>query len=348
MHIYTGGIATETNTFSPLPTGLVDYDIWRAGDATGGDEYFCTATRVFQQMAADKGWDLTFSLQASAQPAGLTVRSAYEELRQELLDALEAARPVDMVLLPLHGAMVAVGYDDCETDILLRVRDIVGEKTTVGLLLDLHCDVTQEMVDLTDLIVLYKEFPHIDIADRARDLFELTAAAAEGRIEPASSLFDCRMIGSYPTSYGPLRTFVDDMLAQEGNDDLLSLSLVHGFPWADVPTVGTRMLAITNGNQEQADSVAQEWGRRFFSLRHHHFSRHNTSLQGDPLGRRACFNPVLSKGLGVPRIIPGPFPTGRIRLLWRRPILCLARILRSFWTSSKPRPDGLIRSISVS
>ena len=105
-------------------------------------------------------------------------------------------------------------------------------------------------------------------ADRARDLFALTAAAAAGEIDPTMGLFDCRMIGSYPTSYGPLRTFVDDMLAQEGKDKVLSLSLVHGFPWADIPGIGTRMLALTDGDQELAEKLAEEWGRRFFSLRH--------------------------------------------------------------------------------
>ncbi len=269
MRIYTGGIATETNTFSPVPTGLADYDIWRANDPDSGEGFFFfAASLTFQEMASNHGWDLTFSLQAFAQPAGLTARPAYESLRDELLDALEAVLPVDMVLLPLHGAMVADGYDDCETDILQRVRQRVGLQTKIGVLLDLHCDVTREMTELADVIVLYKEFPHTDVADRARDLFELTAAAAAGETNPTMGLFDCRMIGSYPTSYGPLRTFVDDMLAQEGKDNVLSLSLVHGFPWADIPTIGTRMLAITDGDQEQAEKLAEEWGRRFFSLRH--------------------------------------------------------------------------------
>ena len=268
MRIYTGGIATETNTFSPLPTGLADYDVWRAGDETGGKEFHCTATRVFMEMAAGRGWELVFSLQAFAQPAGLTVRSAYEQLRVELLDGLERAAPCDIVLLPLHGAMVAEGYDDCETDILQRVRAAADDDTIVGVLLDLHCDVTDELIDLADLVVLYKEFPHTDIAARAHDLFELAAAAALGESKPTSSLFDCRMIGSYPTSYGPLRAFVDDMLAQEGRDGILSLSLVHGFPWADIPTIGTRMLAVTDGDQELADVTAAAWGQRFFSMRH--------------------------------------------------------------------------------
>ena len=267
MRVFTGGVATETNTFSSLPTGMADYDIWRAGESQTGEEYFFVASSVFQKMAAERGWESIFSLQAFAQPAGLTIRSVYESLRDDILDALKEALPVDIVLLSLHGAMVAEGYEDCETDILQRVRSIVGPDTKIGVFLDLHCDVTEEMTDLADVIVLYKEFPHIDITDRAKDLFNIMADAAEGKTDPTMGLFDCRMIGSYPTSYEPLRTFVDDMLAQEGVDGILSLSLVHGFPWADIPTIGTRMLAVTDGDSDHAARVAEEWGRRFFAMR---------------------------------------------------------------------------------
>lgn len=164
MRIYTGGIATETNTFSPLPTGLADYEVWRASDPESGKGFFFSAAILaFQEMARARGWDLEFSLQAFAQPAGLTVRSVYESLRDEFLGGLEAVLPVDIVLLSLHGAMVAEGYDECETDILQRVRQRVGARTKIGVLLDLHCDVPRKMTELADVVVLYKEFPHTDV-----------------------------------------------------------------------------------------------------------------------------------------------------------------------------------------
>ena len=66
-----------------------------------------------------------------------------------------------------------------------------------------------------------------------------------------------------------------------------------------------------------------------------HSLRHNTSLRGSALERRASYNPLFSKGLGVPHIIPTPFPSGQIHPVPQPPILCSARILRSFWTESK-------------
>jgi microcystin degradation protein MlrC len=213
----------------------------------------------------------------------------YEGLRDELLDRLRAALPVDIVLLPLHGAMVAQGYDDCETDLLRRVREIVGPEPKIGVELDLHCDLTQAMLDLADAIVIFKEYPHIDIADRADDLFAIIAAAAEGRVRPTMALFDPRMIGMYLTPFEPMRGFVDSMIAREGHDGVLSLSLAHCFPWGDVPTCGAAMLAVTDDDPALAAQVAEEFGRRFFAL------RHALELPSLPL------DAALDKALAVPR-----------------------------------------------
>jgi microcystin degradation protein MlrC len=82
------------------------------------------------------------------------------------------------------------------------------------------------------------------------------------------ALFDCRMIGFYFTPYEPMRSFVDEMIAAEGQAGVLSLSLAHCFPWGDVPDCGARMLAITDNDPAQAQAMAEAWGRKFYTLRH--------------------------------------------------------------------------------
>src|SRR5690606_25569790 len=169
MRVFAGGIETETNTFSPMPTGMADFLVIRADNWPPGPDMhgFATPLDVFYKRTIERGWEFVFGLYAMAEPAGTTVGHVYESLRDELLDALKAAMPVDIVFLQMHGAMVAHGYDDCETDMLRRVREIVGPDVKIGVELDLHCDVTQESVDLADAIVIYKEYPHIDVGDRA-------------------------------------------------------------------------------------------------------------------------------------------------------------------------------------
>ena len=220
----------------------------------------------WRALAERDGHTVIESIIAIAQPAGPTVRSVYESLRDELLGDLQAAKPVDVVLLYLHGAMVADGYDDCEADVLERCRALVGPNAVIGAELDLHAHLTQRMLAAANVIIAYKEYPHTDIVARAADLYRLCVDAAAGKTHPVSAVYDCRMSGIFPTTAQPLRAFVDDMTARE-RDGILSLSLIHGFPWGDVPEAGVKMLAVADGDAALAARVAEEFGQRFWTMR---------------------------------------------------------------------------------
>jgi microcystin degradation protein MlrC len=195
-----------------------------------------------------KGWDLVEGLVAGAQPSGTTTRACYEALRAELLADLKKALPVDMVVLGLHGAMVAEGYDDCEGDILQKVREIVGPGVVVGAELDPHCHLTTEMVENADLLIAYKEYPHTDVLERGLELVDLCEKIVEKRVRPVAALVDCEMIVTVHTSREPARSFVDRLQAMEGRDGIVSISLAHGFAWGDVPGMGTKVLVYADGD----------------------------------------------------------------------------------------------------
>ena len=187
-------------------------------------------------------------LAAFAAPAGPTTRAAWETLRDRLLAELQAALPVEVALLSLHGAMIADGYDDCEGDLLARVRALVGPDVVVGAELDLHCHLTPAMVAAADLLVFYKEYPHTDTYERAEELVDLALRTARGEIRPTTAVFDCRMIATIHTTREPGKSLVARMRALEGRDGVLSVSLCHGFPWADVADLGVQVVVISDGD----------------------------------------------------------------------------------------------------
>jgi microcystin degradation protein MlrC len=267
MKIFAAGIATETNTFSPLPTGLSDYAVERGRDAHTATGSTFDLPAIWGSMARARGDTFVFSLMAWAQPGGVTTRAAYESLRDEMLADLRAAAPVDVVLLMLHGAMIAQGYDDCEADMIRRVRDIVGADTVIGVELDLHCHLSQAKIEAANLVITYKEYPHDDINERAAELFELAMATRMGRIRPTMALFDCRMAGLYPTSREPMRGFVEELKAAEQRERVLSVSFGHGFQYADVPHVGSKMLVITDDDPALAEDLARALGEKARALR---------------------------------------------------------------------------------
>jgi microcystin degradation protein MlrC len=269
MKVLIAGLATETNSFAPIPTGAHSFEeTFVSRQATREPpNLFSAPLHEWRKASEALGWDVVESLCAFAQPAGPTVRRVYEAYRDEILGDIEREKP-DILLMSMHGAMIADGYDDCEGDFLTRARAILGPDAIIGLEIDPHHHLTEAMLEAADLIVAYKEYPHIDSPDRARDLFAMVADMAAGRIKPVMRDYDCRMMTMYHTPMQPMRTFVDDMMAREGRDGVLSLSLTHGFPWGDTARTGTRMLAITDGDAQQADDVAREFGERLWGLRH--------------------------------------------------------------------------------
>lgn len=269
MKVFAAGIATETNTFCPVPTGLDDFHVQRGKDALAGrvDYPSFDLSKTWGGQALARGDTFVFSLMAWAQPGGTTVKAAYESLREEMLSDLRAAMPVDVVLLMLHGAMAAYGYEDCEEDLICRVRAIVGATAVIAVELDLHCHLHQTKIAPADIVITYKEYPHVDINDRAQELFALAIATKLGQIRPTMALFDCRMIGSYPTSRQPLRGFVDAITEAQQTKGVLSVSFGHGFRSADVPHMGAKMLVITDHDQALAERLAREFGLQVYRMR---------------------------------------------------------------------------------
>lgn len=268
--IFIAGLITETNTFSPLPTGMGNYEETALfhGDATAHPDRWASAALLrWRQMGEARGAAIVESLFAMAQPAGPTTRAAHAALTGEILDDLKRAGPLDMVLLALHGAMVAEDCDDCEGALLERVRALVGADATVGVLLDLHCHLTEAMTALADVIVVYKEYPHTDVAERGDELFRLCERAWRGEIAPVMSAHDCRMIGLWRTRVDPMPDFVARMQAAEGVDDVLSVSFAHGFPWGDVEAMGARMLVVTDDAPERGAALARRFARELWDMR---------------------------------------------------------------------------------
>jgi microcystin degradation protein MlrC len=269
--IFTATLGTETNTFSSLPTGLRLFEetcLFRKGSYGNDAPMFGLPLAVWRRMAEARGWRVVESLCAFAQPAGKTVRKVYEDFRDEIIADLKAALPVDAVLLSLHGAMVAEGYDDAEGDLLTHVRRVVGPAVPIGVELDLHANVGRQKLDNATAIVLFKEYPHIDVAERAVEVFDIIAGAVEGRTRPVMGWFDCRMVGVFHTTRQPMRGFVDRCAALEGKDGVLSVSVIHGFPWADVADMGSKILVVADGDKAKADHLARDLGRAFFAMRH--------------------------------------------------------------------------------
>ncbi|MGH6956317.1 MAG: M81 family metallopeptidase, partial [Caulobacteraceae bacterium] len=269
MNVFFAGLATESNSFSSIPTAERAFALGqRRGEAVFGDRgMYGEMARGLRDLVEAEGGHVSPGLFAFAQPGAPTVQSVYERLRDMLLDDLRAAAPVDVVILFLHGAMIAQDCWDCEGDILSLVREIVGPETPVGVVLDPHAHLTETMLEKATVLCFQKEYPHTDYMPRTADALRICLGVLRGQARPTPSVHDCRMISFWPTQGEPMRGFVDRMLAREGQDGVLSISFVHGFPWGDTPVTGAKMLVYADGDAAKAAEVAKALGEEIWDLR---------------------------------------------------------------------------------
>lgn len=272
MKIFAAGLLTETNAFVNLPTSLDTFRLGHLppGRCPLGDAPLAGAELMWaaKRRAAAGEFTLIEGSCYRATPAGLTSREAYETLRDDILAQLRAALPVDAVVLGLHGGMIAHGYPDTEGDLIARVRDVVGTRCVIGVEFDPHCLVTEQRLANSDVIVLYKEYPHTDIVEQADRLLDIVSATVRGELRPVASLYDCRQIDSYPTTEPRMRAFVDGIKATErARDDVVSISMVHGFVYGDSPELSSRLLVYTNDAKPAGDALATLLGQQWIALR---------------------------------------------------------------------------------
>lgn len=269
LRAFTAGLGTETNTFSPLHIGIEAFEktfLYRPGEHPPDLTEVSAPLYVLRDRCATRGWSLCEGTYAFALPAGRVGRSAYESLRDEILTQLTAAGPVDLVALSLHGAMCAFGYDDCEGDLLARVRRIVGPRTPVGVEFDPHAHLSRAMVEHADVLIAFKEYPHTDFLARGEELIDLLERCAREDWRPAKAVFDCRSIGRFHTTREPMRGFVQAMREAEERPGVASVSLIHGFPWGDVADMGARCLALAD-DDATATATAAEFGKKLVAIR---------------------------------------------------------------------------------
>jgi microcystin degradation protein MlrC len=264
--IAVGGLHHETNSFAPQRATFERFeeaDGWpplSRGDAlianTAGVNLavagFIEAALV-QHELVPMSW-------ANACPSGPVTRDAFERLAAMLVDDLRAAMPVDGIFLDLHGAMVCEHLEDGEGELLRRLRAVAPDGPLVAAL-DLHANVSVEMVERADVLVAYRTYPHVDLAvTGARCLPLLEQRMGGRRFAKAHRRIDYLIPLPWQcTDLEPARSLYASLAELEA-DGLASASICTGFPAADTPVCGPSVLAYAEDEAvvaAAADRLAQ-------------------------------------------------------------------------------------------
>jgi microcystin degradation protein MlrC len=262
--IAVGGFLHETNTFAPTKA---TYDAFVHG---GGRPPMSQGAKLLEQMrhinvgiagfvpaAEAEGWELMPTIWCAASPSAHVTKDAYERVAEIIVDGIKAAGQLDAVYLDLHGAMVTEHLDDGEGEILARVRKVIGKDLPLVVSLDLHANVTPQMVENADALIAYRTYPHVDMADTGRAAAKHLALLLRTKQKFAKAFRQLPFlipISWQCTNDQPTKGIYRKLAALQG-DAVPTLSFAPGFPAADFPDCGATVFAY-GMTQADADAAA--------------------------------------------------------------------------------------------
>ena len=262
--IAVGGFLHETNTFAPTKAGYDDFvhgGGWPAM-ALGADVLrvmrdINVGLAGFVAEADARGWELVPTISCGASPSAHVTRDAFERIVKVMLDGIAAAGPLDAVYLDLHGAMVTEHLDDGEGEILARVRRLIGRGLPLVVSLDLHANVTPEMMAHADALIAYRTYPHVDMADTGRAAAKHLALLLSGKQRPAKAFRQLPFLIplSWQCTNDQPAQGIYEKLASLQNEAVPTLSFAPGFPAADFFHCGPSVFAYGR-TQADADAAA--------------------------------------------------------------------------------------------
>jgi microcystin degradation protein MlrC len=272
MRIAVAGFLHESNTFAPLPADLARF---REGSLTYGDAVIPIWQDAHHEVggviegAAKFGYDLVPVAVAWATPAGPVADEFYSHFTDALTTGLRLAR-ADGVLLALHGAMVTPNFPDADAETLRRVRAAIGPNTPLVATLDFHGNVSPSMADTANALVGYQTYPHVDQRQRGVVAADLLTQMVQGKVRAVSHVAKPPMLLNL-LGQDTARPPMSDLMAQareaEKRPGVLSVSLMAGFPYADVPDMGASVIAVTHGDKALAKAVADELAAAMWAVR---------------------------------------------------------------------------------
>ncbi|MEO8131449.1 MAG: M81 family metallopeptidase [Bryobacteraceae bacterium] len=304
QRVGVAGFLHESNTFLGVPT---TYEQFAATSLTSGREMFtrwCDAHHelggMLRELAAER-LEAVPLIATFAVPSGTITAGAFEAIVDGVLEEIRKALPLDGLLLALHGATVSEAYRDADGEVLRRVRQLVGPDLLVVTTLDLHANVSDEMIRHATATVAYRSNPHLDQEQRGAEAAAILAMTLRGAVKPVQAIERPPMLMHISRQFSgesPARELYDDAAAVMAWPGILSASVAMGFPYADVEEMGANFWAVADGDEALARRAAQWMASRAWARRHEFVGQLPSPSEAVKIGAGAAETPVVLMDIG--------------------------------------------------
>lgn len=264
----------ESNTFAKTPTTLADFEQHMLLSGPEFRQKFGWKhheVSAFFDTLSQLGIEPVPIFMASAPPSGTITSDTLSELLRRLFEEVERAGKLDGYLVAPHGAAVSENVADVDGHWLTELRRRVGQQVPIIGTLDPHTNLTSDMVRACNALFAYRTNPHIDQYQSGVKAAELIARTLRGGAQPV-------LVAAYPpvamnierqyTDAEPCRSFFaygDKIALQPG---VLGTSVILGFPYADVPEMGSALMVVMDKDAQRGQQLVDEWAAELCRRRH--------------------------------------------------------------------------------
>jgi microcystin degradation protein MlrC len=305
MRLAIAGFAHETVTFLPDETGLEEFEHGAVRGAGLLATLKGSSSVAGGFIAAGKaaGATLTGLVWAEASPSGPVSDAVFEHYLAEVADGLQALDgEIDGLLLHVHGAMATPTRPDAETAFLRGLRAAVGDRLPIALAMDLHGNLSPEMLNLVEVVAGYHQSPHVDMAETGRRAAGLLIRRLRGEIRPKMAIAKPPLVLPSiftATALAPLSAIMAKARGLEAEAGVLDITVFTGFAYADVPDIGFSVVVVTDDRPELAATVTDELAAMVTNAREQLFKRELILPHAVAVDRAL----VLAKGAAKPVVI---------------------------------------------
>ena len=275
--IGTGGMSIEASNFSPHRSGFEAFNFTK--DAVLLSRYTVLDPKhVNHDAAVANGAEWVPLVHARSLPGGMVEPAVYEALKSELIEMIHARGPFDGFFLDIHGAMTVVGRRDAEADLAGAVRTALDEesakagtpRTLISATMDLHGNVSAELVEHCDLITCYRMAPHEDEQEtKTRAMANLITRLKDGSGAPAKAYVRIPVLlpgEKTSTRLEPAKGIYDAIPPVEATAGIVDASIWVGYAWADEPRCYASVV-VTGDDADLAATKATELATSYWDAR---------------------------------------------------------------------------------
>ena len=205
-------------------------------------------------------WQPVPLIAAAAGASGPIDQAWFDDIVASMVSSLEAALssgPLDGVFLSLHGAAIATVDADPDGALLAAVRAAVGEAVPIVATLDLHGNVSAQMVEEADYLAAYLTNPHIDTHERGAECARALVRMIATGERPHRAFLKLPFIPPSVTlntkvgPYGDLIQFGQGFL----REDVYNVSVLSGFTLGDTPKAGMSVIVSARTAEDARESA---------------------------------------------------------------------------------------------